>query len=60
MMDREGKMFAIVIGIISIVFIIALVIAVRQDIEREEYCNSKNGIVVKTSYGWKCIEGKYL
>ena len=59
-MDRESKMLLWVLGFgLSIVVVLA-VFGIRNLDARTIACDQKEGIMVKTINGWRCIDSKVL
>jgi hypothetical protein len=59
-MDKESWAFVIFITVITVICVpLVWFGAVRLE-ERTDWCAEKNGTMVKTVDGWRCIETKVL
>ncbi len=59
-MDGLSKAFYWLIGIVSFLFIFLLVISMLQLNNKTEECTEKNGVMVRTVAGWRCVDVKVL
>ena len=59
MKDRDP--FAIVMfGLIAISIVLVITVAIPSFNKKNELCEQKGGTMIKTSYGWKCLNVEKL